>query len=159
MELMNASMATAICAQVGCTWSTRNQDFGIDLQVHGELYETDPQIDFQLKATTNFAIIKEKLGIIKYPLDAKNYADLIKTNVRKPRLLCLAILPNDPMTWVVQRPFQLELRYGIYWLNLQGLPPRPNTSTVTVEIPLNNKLDSSTLSRLMKAVNETGSIA
>ncbi len=159
MELMNASMATAICAQVGCTWSTRVQDFGIDLQVHGEKFDTDPQINFQLKATTNFSIIKEGAGVIKYPLDAKNYGDLIKEKVRNPRLLCLAILPKDPEKWVIQRPYQLELKYGIYWVDLKGFPAKSNTSKVTIEIPLSNRLDSDSLTNLMKVIDETGEVS
>jgi hypothetical protein len=159
MELMNVSMTTAICAQVGCTWSKREQDFGIDLQVHGETFETDPQIDFQLKATSNFSIIKENKGVIKYPLDVKNYKDLIKKNVRKPRLLCLAILPKDPKVWVKQSPYQVELKYGIYWVDLKGMPPTVNSEKITIDIPLSNKLDFISLTSLMEMVNEKGAVS
>jgi hypothetical protein len=159
MELMNVSMTTAICAQIGCTWSKREQDFGIDLQIHGETFETDPQIDFQLKATTKFSIINEKNSVIKYALDVKNYRDLIKTNVRKPRLLCLAILPKDPKIWIKHHPYQIELKYGIYWVDLKGQPSTSNSETITISIPLSNKLDSIALTNLMEVVNEKGAIS
>ncbi|MFT7007639.1 MAG: hypothetical protein ACJAXJ_002168 [Colwellia sp.] len=157
MELMNVSMAAAVCSAVGCTWSQRIQDFGIDLQIHGDLWDLDPQINAQLKATTDFSIIKQKKGYIKYPLAAKNYRDLIKKTTN-PRILILAILPKDPEQWVKQTDYQMTLQYGLYWFNLEGMAPTDNTDNKTITVPLENRFNNVALRSMMDQINECGGL-
>jgi hypothetical protein len=56
MELMSIAMATSVCATAGCVWSHSIQDFGIDLGIEGSEWEMEPQIDAQLKSTTDFQL-------------------------------------------------------------------------------------------------------
>lgn len=158
MELMSIAMATTACATAGCTWSHAIQDFGIDLNIHGPGWDMDPQIDAQLKSTTDFSIIKRDDDVIKYPLRVKNYKDLIRDSF-KPRILILAILPENPEQWVQERDLELSLQYGIFWVNLKGMAPTDLTSKITVTLPYENRFNGDTLKNMMNQLNENGELS
>lgn len=157
-ELFSLSLATAVCSQAGCNWSFSIQDFGIDLLIIGESWEFNPHIGAQVKATSDMGIIREDQGIIKYKLRAKNYRDLIK-NTHVPRILLLAIMPKDPTIWCKPTNYQIACQYGIYWYSLEGLPKKENSSSVTIEIPLENRFDLPALKGLMEQMMNHGGLS
>ncbi|MFT4928818.1 MAG: hypothetical protein ACI8WB_004938 [Phenylobacterium sp.] len=156
-ELFSLSIATAICASSGCTWSQSILDVGIDLYIHGNGWNWQPQIDVQLKSTSDFSVIKPVAGVIKYPLAIKNYQDLIRTT-QQERILVLAILPDDPYNWIKHTEYQISLHYGIFWANLRGMEISNNKKTVMITIPLTNRFDSLALKEMMKKIDDNGGL-
>ena len=91
---------------------------------------------------------------IRYPLDRKNYDDLIKANVLNPRILVLVTVPNKVEAWMEMSPDQLILRRCGYWVSLAGLPESENLESVTVSVSRANLLTAEALQRLMQEVND-----
>ena len=60
--------------------------------------------------------------------------------------------------WLSQTSSELCLRRCAYWLSLKGQPPVPNTSSVTVHIPVANIFGSEQLSVLMDKVEREESV-
>lgn len=108
---------------------------------------SEPVIKIQLKATENWEIFNSS---ISFPLNAKNYNDLVKTNVMQPKLLVLFCLPKDKEDWVIHSDENLVLQRCAWWLNLKGEEPTENASTKTVYFPINQVLSPKSLSRLME---------
>lgn len=155
-ELFSEALCTAVCAQSGCTWS-KPKDFGIDLHLEGVSWKSEPTISVQLKSTADLTIVDEEAGVIRYPLNVKNYKDLIKRTFN-PRILVLALVPKSPSLWVKHSISQVSMQYGIYWLNLKGMKDTQNSRSVTVAIPIENRFDSQSLQKMMRNMDMEGQI-
>lgn len=106
-----------------------------------------PRIEFQAKATSQELMRENHLS---FQLSCKNYNDLRAENLIIPRLLIVLLMPRDDTRWLSQTKDELCLRHCAYWVSLQGQPPRPDSRTVTVQIPVGNIFSSEELSDLMK---------
>lgn len=125
---------------------------GVDAIVAGKGYLTpessrySPRIEVQLKASFNVAT--NDTGEIPFVLSGKNYEELrVKTMI--PRLLVLFALPVDRLQWLVHEPERLILQKCAYFLNLNGLPARPDVDSPTVYVPIVNMLTPVSLRELM----------
>ena len=157
MELISIALTTAICAACGCTWSHRVQDHGIDLSIHGEDWPSGPQLDIQIKSTRVSATPSEHTGYFRYPLRSKNYNDLVRRSFL-PQVLILVLLPEDLNTCVTDKNDQVLFKYGVYWVNLRGMPLTINRHTISIDIPLANRFNPVSLKQIMTMLDQRGGI-
>jgi hypothetical protein len=118
-------------------------DYGIDgtlraVKARGRrLVDTGVIVDFQLKATVNWAA---KGADIVYDLEAKNYNDLVTREPDEaPFILILLCMPKDTAAWLTAIEDCLTLRNCCYWLALTGAPSA-NIATKRIHIPKANLL-------------------
>ena len=105
-----------------------------------------PRIEFQAKATARDIV---RGNNIHFPLAIKNYDDL-RIDVINPRILIVFLMPQETQEWVNQTDDELCLRHCAYWKWLEGEPGKPNTSTVTVPVPLTNIFNIEQLTDMMQ---------
>lgn len=86
---------------------------------------------------------------IKFPLSRKNYDDLRGTDVICPRYLAVLLVPEQLAHWVHHHPEHMEMHNACYYLSLRDFPSTTNATTVTVEIPLTQRLTTDSLMHLM----------
>lgn len=154
-ELHNISLLHPVAVAAGCTLEKIHYDFNkVDCALIGCNWDSTPQLNAQLKATSsNYTVCKIEQKI-KYPLDAATYNKLAGNNF-VPAVLVLAILPESRDDWVKQHEGELILKGSLYWLYIQG-SKTSNTSNVTVDIPLKNKLSTEAIKDIMSLLNEKG---
>lgn len=156
-EELSKSYANAISAAAGISCQFYERDYGQDGAFEDVAYYEDRKayrqtgfgIDFQLKATIN-AIAQN--GGYSYDLEIKNYLDLIDTNVGRPRILVLYILPKEKGEWVKVTNSETLLKKCAYWCSLRGLPRVNNKEKVRIHIPESQLLTVEELKRLMENV-------
>ena len=105
-----------------------------------------PEINFQAKATSQDIIQGNN---IHYPLSIKNYNDL-RIDVVNPRILIVFLMPKETQDWINQTDNEICLRHCAYWMCLKGEPRKPNTATITVNVPLTNIFDVDQLTDMMQ---------
>lgn len=103
-------------------------------------------IGFQAKATSR-DIVGSDGEQLHFPLSIRDYDNLRKA--AHPFVLIVVLLPADETQWLAQTHEELCLRYCGYWLSLSGWEEVPNTSGVTVHIPIANVFSSRQLTDLM----------
>jgi hypothetical protein len=148
--------ALASCA--GYMLSKPAHDWGVDFLISGTSVRTEPSghtrrvsngkyIEIQLKSTT-FARISDYPDYISYPLEAKNYRDLLE-KTPLPRILVLFVLPINTDEWVEVDKSSLILRHSAYWYvpDTQATNPA-NIATVQIHIPKTNRFDVDTWPQL-----------
>jgi hypothetical protein len=157
-EWMSLAYLRAICAQVGLNMSRAEFDNGIDWYIgsipslNGESL-ANSFLAIQLKATQNWQV--EDGGFFKYNLPIKNY-NLLRTESRSPQYLVVFTLPSNLESWIkyqwesVDHEHIIELRHMAYYLNLRGLPATDNQESITIQIPVSNKLTSQVLGQLYR---------
>jgi hypothetical protein len=107
------------------------------------------KLDIQLKATTEESIqIKE--NTLKFKLEAKTYNDLVfRLKEQSFLFLVLFILPSSRGEWLNFSDSELALRKNAYWfLPNSDNEETKNSSSITVQIPLENRLDFNTIKTL-----------
>lgn len=109
------------------------------------------QIRVQLKATSSKSQYVISADSVTYKLKAKNYNDLCMPSVN-PIILALLVLPSSQDEWVNWSEEDVRLKGKMYWLSLQGQEPTENTATVSVKIPKNHILNTSSVERLLEKV-------
>lgn len=147
-EGMSRAYVYAVASFAGYTISEENFDrSGIDLRIHAG-GEGSVGIAMQLKATVS---LRGPLGDGNYRYDVpiKNYRRLIRRSQTPTYLLVLA-LPTDENEWLHLSTDQLVLRRCAYWLSLEEMEERDNSSTVTVSIPPANRFDADALRNLIE---------
>lgn len=160
-EELSKSFANAVSAAAGISCNFYERDYGQDGSFEDIKYYCDRKayrqtgfgIDFQLKATVN-ATAKD--GFYIYDLEMKNYLDLIDTEVGRPRILILYILPREKGEWVKVTDSETTLKKCAYWCSLRGFPRVHNKGKVRVKIPENQLLSAQELKRLMESVKGGG---
>lgn len=154
-EQFNLAYVHAIAAQAGLNSSRPTvDDDSIDLVLGGKNFTgnlRNPAIELQLKCT---ASPKVSNGILKFKLSLKNYNDLRGTNILSPRYLVILLVPNDLQDWIGHDPQHMTLHNLCYWVSLRGMPDVENTSTVTVDIPLSQRLTTESLTRLLTLASD-----
>ncbi|MCY4412356.1 MAG: DUF4365 domain-containing protein [Caldilineaceae bacterium] len=113
-----------------------------------------PRIEFQAKATSQDILRENDLA---FPLPIGNYRDLSQ-DAMIPRILIVVLMPQERAQWLQQTSSELCLRHCAYWLSLKEQPPVPNTTSVTVHIPVANIFGSEQLSVLMERVERGESV-
>ncbi len=154
-EQFRLAYVNAMAANVGlrnASWSV--DDDSIDISLKGRGYDggiRNPQLDLQLKCTSQSDLVKN--GNILFPLKLKNYEDLRGENVLCPRYLVVLLVPEDINDWVAAQKNTLVLRHSCYWVSIRNYPETSNTTSVTIEIPLSQKLDCDSLQMLMECAS------
>lgn len=156
-EQISVSYAKAISAYAGISFNVIEQDYGMDgsfrdveyIEEYKRHCETGFNIDCQIKSTINAEIIDDE---VVYDLEVKNYRDLIKTNVGTQRILVLYLLPRDKNEWIMFEDDSILLKKCAWWCSLKGKPNVNNKDRVRVKIPVNQRLTSNELVRLMNLV-------
>ena len=103
-------------------------------------------VGFQAKATSR-DIVGSDGEQLHFPLPICDHDNLRKAT--HPLILIVVLLPDDEAQWLAQTHEELGLRYCGYWLSLSGWEEVPNTSSVTVHIPIANVFTSCQLTNLM----------
>lgn len=133
-------------------------DDSIDLLFQGKGYKAkvrNPQIQLQLKCTSSANVGD---GVLKYVLKKKNYDDLRGGDVVVPRYLAVLVVPNNTDDWLIHRGEYMSLYKACYWYSLRMLPESTNTTSVTVSIPLEQRLTTTSLLELVDAPSKGGAI-
>lgn len=115
------------------------------------------QISVQLKTTSSKSQYSIDEKTITYKLRAKNYNDLCAPSAM-PSMLALLVLPENSEEWIDWSEEELMLRGQMFWISLQNQNPTNNTGTVSVNIPLENRLGTEKLKELMIIAAEEGKL-
>ncbi|MEP7011279.1 MAG: DUF4365 domain-containing protein [Acidobacteriota bacterium] len=135
----------AIAAVAGYTVSVPESDYdSVDLIVKSRRGRRS-QLEFQVKCTTQIIPSGES---ISFELPRKNYDDL-RADTIAPRVLFVVLVPKDTGAWLQQNERRMHLRHCGYWFSLRGFAQRPNSTSVTVQIPRGNLLTPAALQALM----------
>lgn len=129
-------------------------DDSIDMLFQGKGYKAkvrNPQIQFQLKCTSSANSDGKHL---KYALKKKNYDDLRGEDVVVPRYLVVLVVPLRTDEWLTHGDEHMSLYNTCYWYSLRTLPESDNTTSVTVPIPLSQRLTTASLLHLMDAASK-----
>ncbi len=154
-ELFSDAFLYAITARAGCTLAKPSLDRTSTDWCVKSVAGMYPQIDVQLKCTSQALPVDDEASEFSFVLDnLKNYADLIEEDVLVPRLLIVVFVPEDLDEWVILASEQLVLRHCAYWVSLRGEPPTENTSSITIKIPANQRFDHEALSSMMEEIEQ-----
>ncbi|MBT2325549.1 DUF4365 domain-containing protein [Variovorax paradoxus] len=156
MEQFNLAYLCAMAAQAGMNPSKLDvDDDSVDLQLTATNWpggrRRNPIIQLQLKCT---AVAKVADDVIKFSLSKKNYDDLRAEDLTVPRYLVVMRVPETEHAWIQHNDDHMALHNSCYWASIRGYPPRENTTSVTVDIPLAQRLTTEGLCDLLsKASN------
>lgn len=103
-------------------------------------------IQVQLKCTSQNLIAD---NVIKFPLKVKNYNDLRGDDVVVPRYLAVLLVPDDLNQWIANHDDHIALFKSCHWLSLRNYGPTENEHSVTVDVPLAQRLTTVTLLEMM----------
>lgn len=105
-------------------------------------------VNLQLKCTADLE--SSEGATIPFDLSLKNYNDL-RAKRAVPAYLAVLHVPRQPERWITHRQDLVEVRHRAYWMEMNGLPTRPNRRKVTVHIPVANELSATVLLRWISA--------
>lgn len=155
-ELLSIAYIQALCATAGLNYNEPKIDNdGVDITIRGKGFSGNyscPRIEFQLKCTSSHSYIDHSTNELVYPLPVHNYNYLVSPSV-VPILLAVHFSPIDQTSWLQHKDLGMTLRYATYWCSLAGLPVSNNNSSVTVRIPLSQRLGPNTLIWMMQQVS------
>ena len=160
-EALSRAYARAVAAQAGVICVETVQDLGIDLLLRGveqhgsSCRDTGPQIDLQLKSTTQ-ANFRE--AEVVYDLEVRAYDILRRIIPGRPRLLLVLVLPDDVAQWLSQSAGALILRRCAYWHSLRGAGPTANQATIRLKIPRGNVFSVEAVQGMLKTLSEGGEL-
>jgi len=152
-ELFQIAFIQALIAQAGIKHGIQNVDddsIDITLKGYGEAGKgmINPVIDVQLKCTAQDL---RHGNVIKFNLKIKNYNELRETWVSSPRYLFVLEIPTDPKRWIRHtKSNQMLLSYSCYWVSITGMPETTNKHSVTIDVPLTQKVTQASLKHLLK---------
>ena len=113
-----------------------------------------PRIEFQAKATARNMVRGDSLH---FPLPVKNY-DELRLASWTPRILVVALMPDETEPWLFQTDEEFCLNSSAYWTSIADMPPVSNTATVTVQIPTANVFNRAQLEAMMNRAEAGGSL-
>jgi hypothetical protein len=158
-EQFNIAYVNAMVAQAGLNHSILAVDNdSVDLLVTGTGFKgkyRNPQIHFQLKCTSGAKINNDN---IKFQLKRKNYDDLRGNNVLCPRYLAVLLVPESKKEWIDYGDNNLTLNNTCYWLSIKDHPESQNKKSVTVDIPIHQRLTAEQLIILMTNASQEASV-
>jgi len=146
-EEFNYAYVCALAAHAGLNRiSSAVDDDSIDVSFKSKGYigrlVRSPQIEFQLKCTSQNLVDGD---VIKFSLSRKNYDDLRGDDFASPRYLAVLLVPANTNEWVAHNPEHIALYNSCFWLSLRNAAPTENVVSVTVEVPLAQRLTSEIL--------------
>jgi hypothetical protein len=155
-EQFNVAYVGAMAAQAGLnTGNMKVDNQSIDLDVDGAcpsaVANRFPKIRLQFKCTSQKVV---KNGVIKFPLSRKNYDDLKNDRLIVPRYLIVLLVPDDPKDWLVHKDDHMTVHNTCYWTSIQPIPNIGKRKTVTIDIPMTQRLDTDTLRHLITLASE-----
>ncbi|WP_313522237.1 DUF4365 domain-containing protein [Shinella sp.] len=152
-EALSIAYVHSVAAAAGYVIALKNFDRdGIDVTIEaGGGFR--PKIDAQVKATINLPQVG---AMFKFPLRRRNYDHLI-IPTQTPRILVVMHLPPEQGSWVKVDLESLVLKNCAYWVCLTGAPESENATSVTVDVPVANKFDVSSLKGLLEK-SRTGTL-
>lgn len=155
-EVLSLAYIQTLCAATGLNYeSPRIDNDGIDICVRGKNFSgifKEPKVEFQLKCTSTIEEIDMKKQEFTYQLPSKNYNYLIGPSP-VPLLLIVHLAPQTREEWIQTCNLGTTIRYSSYWYSLYG-ENRIEKSSRAIKIPFSQRLDASTLLRIMKAASE-----
>jgi len=122
-------------------------DDSVDVTLYSKAEEERPRLDIQLKCTENADPVA---GEFRYSLKRKNYDDLRAGRLIVPRILIVMVVPNDISNWIHQSEAEMSLRHSAYWVSLRDLPSTTNSGSITVRIPVSQRLTADALGKLIR---------
>jgi hypothetical protein len=143
---------SALAAHAGLnrgTFSVDDDSVDVTFQAKGYVGPgilRSPMIQIQMKCSSQDLIQDD---VVKFPLKAKNYHDLQGGEFVVPRYLAVLLVPDNLQQWIVDHEDHIALFKSCYWLSLRDYKPTSNTSSVTVDIPTKQRLNSRTLWSMM----------
>lgn len=150
MEQFSVAYVNAIAARIGLNNAQMSvDDDSVDLMLMGRGFSgkyRNPQLGLQLKCTSQDVITD---GYLKFPLSIKNYNDLRGDDLVCPRYLVVLLVPKDAVDWIVHEDDALLLKHSCYWASIKDHPDTSNKTSVTISIPLDQKLTCDSLLELM----------
>lgn len=153
MEGLSLAYITAVAHMTGMDCAYTKFDYGIDgtfsdvkIRPNGRRNTNGFKIDFQLKSTTNIIV---KPNEISYKLEAKNYNDLVETDIGTPRILIVFHMPSDKNHWLNLSESELVLKHCAWWTCLHGQAASTNKSNRTIKIPRKQLFNVGSLQELM----------
>lgn len=153
-EQFNVAYVGAMAAQAGINPArTEVDDDSVDIYLVGKNYPgriRNPQIHVQFKCTARNLISGSN---IKFRLKRKNYDDLRGANVLCPQYLAVLLVPADMIEWTEHNAQGMLLRHACYWLSIRDYPDTSATS-VTVDVPLSQRLTAVELERMMRLASD-----
>ena len=137
-ELLSRAYILSIsaCAKVNVSLGQWEFDYGIDgsFQEIDENYsQTGIDLDFQIKASVNWKVVKKSM--VSYKLKSRAYNKLVARSV--PAMLILLALPRNENEWCVLSEESAILRKCCYWTFLKG---DSTNSDQTIYFPIDNIL-------------------
>lgn len=155
-EAFQRAYFCALAAQAGYnTQKAEVDDDSVDIGLRTRGFTTalirNPQIEFQLKCSSQNLVID---GLIKFPLSRKNYEDLRGENVAMPRYLAVLLVPESAGDWIVHHGAHIALHERCFWLSLRDAPAKANTTSITVDVPLAQRLTTDVLRQMMEAASQ-----
>lgn len=66
-----------------------------------------------------------------------------------PAYLIVLHVPDSEDDWIIENTTDITLKYNAYWFSLKNYPATTNTTTVTVKIPVANRLTKDSFKNLM----------
>lgn len=158
-EAFSYAYISQISAAIGyeCNVKQRAKDnAGIDLsiEVPGELENClSPQIEAQVKCTSKDCIKNDLLTYSGLPI--ANYKRLIYPSPYVRQLLIIVVVPPDPKDWIKvlrQAIVETKTMAAAFWISLEGRISTTNTSSVSVTIPVANRLTPEVLREILRKV-------
>lgn len=154
-EAFQRAYLLALAAQAGFNPGGFDvDDDSVDVALRGRGYmaaeRRNPQIEFQLKCTGQHLVSG---SFIKFKLPIKNYEDLRGTNVLAPRYLAVLLVPEGAKDWIVHHPNHITLHNSCFWVSLKDAPATANETSVTVDVPLSQRLTTDVLREMMEVAS------
>ncbi|MCC8489174.1 DUF4365 domain-containing protein, partial [Xanthomonas citri] len=151
-EAFQSAYISALAAHAGlnrASFDIDDDSIDITFQVTGNFgpgRRRSPMIQVQLKCSAQDLIVDE---VIKYPLEIKNYDDLRGDDLVVPRYLAILLVPQDLQQWITHNDDHIALFRSCHWLSLRDYAPTDNQVSVTVDIPIAQRLTSAILWQMM----------
>jgi hypothetical protein len=157
LDELATAYVQAVAAIAGATIAVSRRDYGVDgtlkqiVRVAGSFIESGFPVDFQLQGTTTAS---PRGGRLPYDLKVRNY-DLIvsRAPLGTPYYLYLVCFEGAPEEWFTLGPGELILRASAYWWTGAG-PRSPNSSTVRIHVPLENRLTPAAIEQMLQESKE-----
>lgn len=153
-EQFSIAYVCALAAQLGFNHAKPDvDDESVDIEFIGNYPKSDPTIkrwnprlEVQLKCTKNGP---QADNCLHFSLPVKNYNDLRETRRSSPAYLIVLHVPDNEDDWIIENTEDITLKYNAYWFSLKDSPSTTNTTSVTVKIPVTNRLTKDSFKNLM----------
>ena len=153
-EGISKAYVKAIASFAGLNTQEYGYDYGLDGTFSGvtvrnrRIVDNGIKLDYQLKSSTRVTIEDD---FIKYPLESKNYNDLV-TKVATPRILIVYKLPENREEWIKISEESTSFKDCAWWYSLCGQDSTINKSSKIIKIPRNQGFNDRNLQELMRKV-------